>query len=454
MEGRRSIIPVGPANYRDSVVLKPESLNSILLINKLTRQIINQIKTSSMKIGHSPERSIRKGNYLILEKKKSCYVRDFTKAGLTFPHKVLKAMHECLEERYQGLGFQYMDVLYNLDIFHTSENKRDPSEKKIQFKRGHCLGMANEITTLCQCVIDEMNRHDLDFPELETNCYNDDFRTIGNEITLKKYEYFDKRRLEKLGFEIKVEKTGILLGASIFLEEYVVRDEEDKWDKNILNLLSLDNLFFAYNIVHAKSIARTIFYDFYANYNEECLQKFRTLIDFWGYEFYPEESKFTDEMGGWVSLYYLGRKQMMRKDYNLDALALKNHKAANAEQVEVSIDKFLKASPHYYGIKSLEERKIPKHIRSLCPHIDLITWNTKNIAETIWRSVSLKLNPSTYWKKLADARMKKYKERVERPLNIAELFSLIAQRNASTLYLIPKFLIKKQEFGGYRDRER
>jgi hypothetical protein len=445
MKGRRSVIQVGPANVRDTVILTEDSVNTVQLISLLCRQIVNKLKASAMRTGQGANDRLDRHNKLLYKEGYVCYVRDFKKSGLTMPHKVLESTIRVLNEKYPGVGFNFGSCLYNLEIVQSDTGSL------IDVKRGHGLGMANELTTLIQCAVDNLVRLEYfsEFTKIKTDSFNDDFRAIGPIDMMRIYKEKDISTCTKLGFLLNLEKTDILYGASVFLEEYVVTDNSYDYSKEILTDMTIDNAFHAYNITHAKSLIRPISYELWAQ-DSDLLNKISQVIQYWGYEFYSKECQFSSEMGGWIDLPFYGRYQAMRGNYLEFAIPECNNAAVEAEQSGVTIELHPKYSPYKYLRRDLREVKIDNITRSLCPHSDIITWNERAIARQVWSAISMRQNPSTYWYKLYEERIKNYykHKNIYMP-TVIEIFNKIVKYNPTKTYIIPKFLIKSEVYGGY-----
>lgn len=439
MEGYRSLIEVGPANLRDAFVLKEGSLNSVTLISKLARQIVSKLKWSSMK-SPAEEDYVQLRAKNLTKKGYYSYLRDFTKAGLTMPHELLEATKDILVELYPNVGFEYMEVLYNHKIRYSKDSMRN-----IPIERGHGLGMANEITTLIQCVLDEMNRIEIGSPKhLITDVWNDDFRALGPLGTLNKYVYADLKRCEKLGLDVKQSKTAVLRGATLFLEEYYTERDDLDWSKKLLLDLSLDNAYYAYNVTHVKHLLRP---DVPSILDTEGLaDKLYDLYKWWGYEFYSKEFFYPDDLGGWISEYYIGHKILLTDTIFENANVSQIYKGAKAELVRPKRNFINRFSPNKLGLKNLNESFIDDYIRLLCPHADILTWNQKGIANQIWQAISQKRSEKEYWDTLYQDRQKKYQERLNFIPNFSDVFNLVVNARPERVYAIPPDFI--EEYGG------
>jgi len=439
MKGYRALIKVGPANMRDAFVLEEASLNSVTLLSKLTKQIVSKLKWSSMK-SKSEEDYIQLRARRAIEKRYCSYIRDFTKSGLTLPHEVLNATRDVLMELYPGSGFEFMDVLFDLKI------RKDKSSKELlPVRRGHGLGMANEITTLIQCVLDEMNRNSINNPkDLITDIWNDDFRLIGLYPSVQAYAIADLERCEKLGFDVKHQKTALLQGATLFLEEYYCAYEGHNWNKKILLELTLDNAYYAYNVTHAKFLVRP---DSTSLLEVEGLgDRYFDLYKHWGYEFYSREFFFSNDVGGWFDESYAGRKILFTSENFFESRPLQLMKAARAETIEPKLGLNKKLSPSKLGLENLNNPELSDYIRLVCPHADILTWNQKGIAHQIWRAVSEKRNQLDFWRNLAKERNAKYQERLEVFPSFEEVFNFVVKNNKGKVYAIPSEFVT--EYGG------
>jgi len=451
MIGYRSLIAVGPANSRDAYVLEDSSTNTVSLISRLTSQIVNQLEASAMRTGQGVHTRLEKGSKKI-EKGFYTYIRDFKKSGLTMPHKILDATIRRLVKRYPDFGFEYGTIFTNAKIRPSKE--ADASEQNLEINRGHGLGMCNEITTLIQCTIDSMTKQKLGTDhKIHTDCFNDDFRAIGSLGVLYRYQTIDREHLGRLGFVLSENKTAIIKGASVLLEEYDVCDKGLDWSKKILQDMALDDIFEATNIVHAKYLARPLFYNFWLNDMNEELEKFAAVVEYWGYEFYPEEAAYPSEMGGWADLQYMGRSVAMRDNFLEKGSVLKAMKAVKAENVKVTLPKLKGKRPEKFGLKDLQSVEISDDIRALCPHIDAITWNQREMADQIWSALTKRATPELFWQIMARDRRIEYRRKRKTYPSPEEIFNKIVKNNRSKTYILPKFFITEWESGGFEEHE-
>jgi len=253
----------------------------------------------------------------------------------------------------------------------------------------------------------------------------------------------------KLGLEVNLDKTGVLIGAGVFCEEYFTIDEELDWTDKQLDIYSLLNCYYAYNIVHAKQLMRPLYYNYMEVDNDRCIDEFVKLIRYWGYEFYKEEIFATSEMGGWRDMPYMGHHTGMLENY----IELYDNevitKAIIAESSKADFKKVRKFSPSKMGLHQLNDLKIDEEVRILCPHIDILAWNTKYLSDQIWEGLSLKHIPVMFWKKLRQERQITYRKTKPGPVSIVSVFNLMCKSNLSRTYLLPTFLVKEWKVGGF-----
>jgi hypothetical protein len=449
MLGRRSVIRVGPANSRDSYILSRESSNSVSKISKLIRQIVFKLDCSAMK-NTEVEYSIKqKKEDRYFYKTKCSYLRDFKKAGLTISHDLINTTREVLEEKYPELGFDLMSILTDQLIELDADIYPYKKGDKISPLRGHGLGMGNELATLIQCVMIEMSL-DKAQPEdtIMFSTYNDDYKAIGYERDLRKLKKFDIEICEGLGWKLSSEKTRILKGASVFMEEYITSSEEHNYSKIIRDYLSLIDSYFAYNVVHAKELLRDRVSGWIESENEDLLREISSLKEFWGYEFFREEALLTDTFGGWKRITIINMDESF--DFPvLDKVDYTDAEAAiRAENVTVTLRKDKRYSPHkYLKNTTLKSVKIPKHHQLLCPHANLITGNTFEIADQTWQGLTLRQSQAKYYQKLYLARQVEFKKRYKK-ISLVELFNSAVKNFPNRRFSIPESLIiQKKDWG-------
>jgi hypothetical protein len=166
--------------------------------------------------------------------------------------------------------------------------------------RGHGLGMANALTTLMQIVIFYMT---LEKIEIETTgiagFFHNDDAIVGfpSEESLIDFWGEDGYILSGLGIIRQDEKSFWAENAGVFCEEYFssrtthLNDKESYVRREVLIALS------ASSICQAKAITSSIITKDDTIIN----QYLPEIIDFWGYEFFPNEYLYPTCVGGWVS---------------------------------------------------------------------------------------------------------------------------------------------------------
>jgi len=97
---KRSVIQVGPENYRDSVILDPADLNTISLIDRQIMEILREMP------GHIHLRDKDRVSKRLRNLYKKCTYflqRDLRKEGITKPRELLRVILEALNEEYPDI---------------------------------------------------------------------------------------------------------------------------------------------------------------------------------------------------------------------------------------------------------------------------------------------------------------------------------------------------------------
>jgi hypothetical protein len=168
--GKRSIVQVGPANTRDSIILPSDTLNTVSLIEKQMHHIVKHFPENMM-IDNPAEMEAKLSRLDF--KFPSKYCRDITKEGITKPRNLIQII---LEEGH----LRFPDMIAFDPAFKTYSDLTiiDFDGKLLKPTRGHGLGMANSLTTFMQIAVFRLivERMTLETPEksLFGAFYNDD----------------------------------------------------------------------------------------------------------------------------------------------------------------------------------------------------------------------------------------------------------------------------------------
>jgi hypothetical protein len=188
---KRVEIPIEPANFRDAVILEPDSLFAIEILGQKVLRILRKVKNSLM--GRNNSNLKARIDYLLrVGKNESSYLRDYKKEGLARPQELLTLTLHTLEKKYPGhfkdFGlFERYSVILNRDI----EGIGKQGEEVFPL-RGSGLGMMNEMVTLISCAITEMAMSRIEceiLPKVRkkvaVGIWNDDSAFVGKVSILK-----------------------------------------------------------------------------------------------------------------------------------------------------------------------------------------------------------------------------------------------------------------------------
>lgn len=288
----RTVIPVSPANTRDSIEVSPSDLNTISLLDRQVMEVLRHMK-GHIHLTNKDEatKRIRK-----LNRKYSWFLqRDIKKEGITKPMTLLKIMLEVLHESYPDIEiFSYTTFFDNYTLI-TDDGVR------IAMKRGHGLGMANALTTLMQIAIHNMVMQRLSDQyggiECDALAINDDFMA-GFHILDEMENYWDEEDEVMAGLSVLREpnKSFYTHFHSVIAERYCYNGEEAP--KVSYQLRELLYPLTCYNIVMAKEyfIAAQVYCN--VKYTAKYIGEIR---NYWGHEFFHDEFRYPSLCGGWIN---------------------------------------------------------------------------------------------------------------------------------------------------------
>lgn len=287
-EGKRCFVTTAPADGRDAIINKIEDLNTIQYIDQQLDIILRKDFTSIFLVDKNEEifqakleKFIDDNNFFLM--------RDIKKEGITKPKKLLKIMLEALHER-----FPEMPAFQNTNFYSGPWFEGDKG------KRGHGLGMANNLTTLMQIILfrilqDKVSKTGIDVT-LEMITHNDDI--IIGVVCPSIDEAEDVLNLdcivaEKSGIIISRDKSFFSNIGGIICERYINKSV------GLHKKISYRNreillIYTAVNVCHAKSILSSVYAKFETEIN------IKEIISYFGYEFAPKEIELPISIGGWL----------------------------------------------------------------------------------------------------------------------------------------------------------
>lgn len=310
MVGRRCVVPVFPGGVRDTVILTKRSSNTIRLLERQMRHILEKIPESA--VTFYPEtfhRRLRKVQNIKVPAVH--FLRDIKKCGLTFPmDNFLDTFIEVGNRVYNTEFFNEFNIYKERKV--RGFNPKDPTEYVYPL-RGYFLGMANHLATffLIACHRLALKDFEEEFPDVNLGVRsifgNDDcdiaiwdkddpFDSRHNYELCQTYAEHHKRVFNMFSVWYNSKKS-FFSYSSLFFEEYSIADFKKKQSRYALvlaNALSLPSIRLAKN--HVKS--------FLASDDEILVEDFIPLLNYvvdkFGYEFYPDEANFDYYWGGWV----------------------------------------------------------------------------------------------------------------------------------------------------------
>jgi hypothetical protein len=302
LRGLRCVVPAGPSNYRDTILLSVEQSNSVKIIDKQVSILVRDMEYSAhIKDPIEFQKILRK------QRKKNNFFldRDIEKEGLTKPRELIQVIGEAIKDKYGDLlpCMKYWGI-YSGFVLTLDDGT------KINTRRGTGLGMANSITTLMQCALfkviyERFLKDGESYGEtLDALFLNDDCEIASKcEATIESYDDFEDTEIKKFGILKKKSKTHKGNG-TVFCEEYYHRNNNQINDKESYRLYSIYRVFSAHNIMQAKMFAANC--QVLNELGDQGVDIIREYISFWGYEFYEDEWNSTSSFGGWLSPKFFG----------------------------------------------------------------------------------------------------------------------------------------------------
>jgi hypothetical protein len=289
--GLRTVINVGVENTRDSVLLQPEDLNTISLIENQLYEILSCIE------GHihlkNKDRALKRA--IDLSKIYTFYIqRDLEKEGITKPRELLKVMLEELNNAYPDLeAFRYTDFYDNYSLI--------VNDQEYLLKRGHGRGMANTLPTLMQLAIFNLIAEEMsdEIGEVDMKCLalNDDY-VVGLKTEYHADLYWEKEDeiLSDLGLFRVPEKSFQSVNKFTIAEIYIEYEKEHK--KNSYQLRESLLTLACYNICQAKNYFASV-----QNFiDPDCMLRYiEEFKRYWTYEFFKDEYHYPVIFGGWIN---------------------------------------------------------------------------------------------------------------------------------------------------------
>jgi len=293
LEGKRCVIPVGPANSRDAILLSVPQSNSVKWLEKQVALICEETRNSAY---YRSEDKFQARLDRFNARNKFFYDRDIKKEGITKPRILVQLALEVLEEKYPNCDCWHVSSIYSDYFLHLETGE------VINPCRGHGLGMANALTTLVQCTLFELTRlrlleqEEFISEEIDAIFFNDD-ASVGfkNESDLEAFASEDKAICDEYQIRLVLRKTHRVTGGFVFCERYYPSQLNTK---SSYQFTEFYNTFSCANIVHAKMYYQSMFrkLPFF-----ECREFLRRVISYWGYEFFRDEWKYPATFGGWIN---------------------------------------------------------------------------------------------------------------------------------------------------------
>lgn len=181
---RRTVVPVGPANSRDTWIREfKSSYYQLQIINHKCRQILEKIPNY---FGGHPVRLRKKVKTFLSDIDNSLFLEwDIKKWGLTFDRKLIILSIPILQEIYPDEEWEYLRGFENVTVYDQGGMPRHPL-------RGFGLGNINELSSIIHCAILNMTKNDF----LVTS---DDAVIRINSSNFNSYDHLGESEMKRIG---------------------------------------------------------------------------------------------------------------------------------------------------------------------------------------------------------------------------------------------------------------
>jgi len=330
--GLRTVIQVCPEGARDTVILEPEVLHRVQLIDAQVQAILEFSKESVMK---KREEDIVQSLDEFFYRTRYYSEKDLEKEGITKPRILLKIMLEVLKDLYpKALAFEFPDFYDSFGVI--------VDDKLLKPPRGHGLGMANALTTVMQLALHNMilNHQDAAWQEghyIHFRAINDDSVTgFTSDDDREIYEELEDQVCKSIGLLKKKTKTTRNDTSFRIAERYYSRVKPHLSEKRSHKIRELLLAYCCQDVIQAKSHVHSCLsgHPFEAEFVQE-------LQEYWGYEFFEDEWSYPAIAGGWGSSQLSGVRQDLKE---LNDLRYNSHvyAAFKASRIQEPRKKFRK----------------------------------------------------------------------------------------------------------------
>jgi len=358
----RSIAPKRPGETRDIGIMKPSSLH-------FHRRFMWHLQKAITKIdgcpyGKSPE-YLRRVVGKIGSKNEYFYMRDYTKSGMTIPHKVQEAVLKGFFRRRPDMGLKAARFFSNQQLYFKQD---DGSWLLTRPETGSPLGMFVEGYTILQYALHNLNCAQISAPSksFQFTATNDDM-VVGSvdRDHLEEYLLADERNNSELGMSYKDTKSGISHHKFVYCEEYWNGDELDP--KSALFATTLIGAKHCNSIFHAKEYCHAVLLSA-GCITPQIVNALHEIQAYWGPEFHDDEFNWPYLFGGWLPQIKEGVDHSIEW-FNGDLKAIAGYWA---NQVRVRKKGKLTDEPHLtigrkIGLKLIQEPENPSFWLDLVP---------------------------------------------------------------------------------------
>jgi len=290
----RSTAPKRPGETRDIGIQKPSSLRYHRRIMWNLKRICGRI--SGCVYGKSSD-YIRDVVSRIGKHNDFFYMRDYTKSGMTIPHRAIRAIFEGVYQRRPDFGNKAASFFERQQLYFKNGDEYEMTRPQT----GSPLGMFVEGYTILQYVIHQINLVNLppgSARQLSFSATNDDM-VVGskNKRLIEHYNNVDINVNSEIGMSYKDTKSGISENRFVFCEEYWIDDHIDT--KDALFSITLIGAKYCNSVHHAKEYSNALLMSA-GELTPLLVSTLREVQTHWGPEFHEDEFNWPYLFGGWL----------------------------------------------------------------------------------------------------------------------------------------------------------
>jgi hypothetical protein len=279
---------------REAVTLDINSLHIMSDCSKILSEILKKIP------GYHVHDAMEMATRLYKSRHKLFCMIDYSKCGWTISRDLVCCVIESILEVYDIPVLSKLLDLYRkpIKMYHN-----DKFDEWSWLSNGTLLGMSIEVVTFASVILFNLGKDKGLIPENTSGWFNND----DTLLLLPSDSNFDHERLvnyasllEEAGFKIHKKKP-FVSEVGQWAEVWSQRKNFNT-EKSLRQYSRLLDCLDSHNICEAKVRFSAVYKKFWGLKQYDNKEVWAILLDFFGYEFSPEEIYYPLELGGWVSI--------------------------------------------------------------------------------------------------------------------------------------------------------